>query len=70
MKKRAMPDGYPCKDCKREMRQSCSTPCPRFKIYYAEFMHRCRVACGRETPEKEARYKAYVALQMMADKDF
>ena len=67
--KRNMPKGYPCTTCQRETRQTCSAPCPKFRIYYAKFMHSCRVACGRETPEREARYKAYIALQMMADNE-
>lgn len=67
--KRNMPKGYPCTTCQRETRQTCSAPCPKFRIYYAKFMHRCRIACNRETPEREEQFRKYVALQRLADAD-
>lgn len=58
----AMPEGYPCAKCE----QTCNgQPCVRFKIFYAEFMHRCRVAAGCETPTRERQYRKYVETQTM-----
>lgn len=58
----AMPEGYPCAKCE----QTCNgRPCVRFKIFYAEFMHRCRVATGCETPTRERQYRKYVETQTM-----
>lgn len=64
--KRNMPKGYPCTTCQREARQTCSAPCPKFWIYYAKFMRRCRIACNLETPEREEQFRKYVALQRLA----
>lgn len=58
----AMPEGYPCAKCK----QTCNgRPCVRFKVFYAEFMHQCRVATGCETPTRERQYRKYVETQTM-----
>lgn len=58
----AMPEGYPCAKCE----QTCKgRPCVRFKIFYAEFMHKCRVETGRETPSREKQYRKYVETQTM-----
>ena len=58
----AMPEGYPCAKCVR----TCNAkPCIRFQIFYAEFMHRCRVATGCETPSRERQYRKYVETQTM-----
>lgn len=65
--RRNMPKGYPCATCRRENRLSCSAPCTKFWIFYAKFMHRCREACGRETPEREEQFRKYVVLQRMAE---
>lgn len=52
-----MPEGYPCAKCVR----SCTRqPCIRFRIFYAEFMHKCRVATGCETPEREEQFREHV----------
>lgn len=64
-----MPKGYPCTTCQRETRQTCSAPCPKFRIYYAKFMHRCRIACNRETPDREEQFRKFVALQRLAEAD-
>lgn len=43
----AMPEGYPCAKCEQTCNETCNgRPCIKFKIFYAEFMHRCRVATG------------------------
>lgn len=56
----AMPEGYPCAKCVR----TCNgKPCIRFQIFYAEFIHRCRVATGCETPPRERQYRKYVETQ-------
>lgn len=56
----AMPEGYPCTKCE----QTCNRkPCVRFVIFYAEFMHKCRVAAGCETPTRERQYRKYVETQ-------
>ena len=61
----AMPEGYPCATCVR----SCTIqPCIRFRIFYAEFMHRCRVATGCETPEREEQFREHVKKLNMFDK--
>lgn len=58
----AMPEGYPCAKCE----QTCNgRPCVRFKVFYAEFMHKCRVATGCETPTRERQYRKYVETQTM-----
>ena len=67
--RRNMPKGYPCTTCQRENRQTCSTPCPKFRIYYAKFMHRCRIACNRETPEREEQFRKFVELQRLTEAD-
>ena len=67
--RRNMPKGYPCTTCQREIMQTCSTPCTKFRIYYAKFMHRCRIACNRETPEREEAFRKFVELQRIADAD-
>lgn len=67
--RRDMPKGYPCATCRRENRLSCSAPCPKFRIFYAKFMHRCREACGIETPAREEQFRKFVALQRMAEPD-
>lgn len=67
--RRNMPKGYPCMTCEREIRQTGSTPCPKFRIYYAKFMHRCRIACNRETPEREEAFRKFVELQRLTEAD-
>lgn len=67
--RRNMPKGYPCATCRRENRLSCSAPCTKFWIFYAKFMHRCRIACNRETPEREEQFRKFVALQRLAEAD-
>lgn len=58
----AMPEGYPCAKCE----QTCNgRPCGRLKVFYAEFMHKCRVAAGCETPARERQYRKYVETQTM-----
>lgn len=62
----AMPEGYPCAKCEQTCNETCNgRPCIRFKIFYAEFMHRCRVAAGCETPTREKQYRKYVETQTM-----
>ena len=51
----------PCAGCPRC--KKCNMACSRFRVYYAHFMHCCRVNAGIETPEREAIYEAYVAQQ-------
>ena len=59
-----MPYGYPCATCVR----SCTIqPCVRFRIFYAEFMHKCRVATGCETPEREEQFREHVKTLAMFD---
>ena len=59
-----MPEGYPCAKCAR----SCTIqPCIRFRIFYEEFMHRCRVATGCETPEREEQFREHVKKLAMFD---
>lgn len=58
----AMPEGYPCAKCETTCNDR---PCVRFKIFYAEFMHRCRVATGCETPARERQYRKYIETQTM-----
>ena len=58
----AMPEGYPCDKCAR----SCTIqPCVRFRIFYEEFMHRCRVATGCETPSREEQFREHVKTLAM-----
>ena len=62
----AMPEGYPCAKCEQTCNETCNgRPCIRFKVFYAEFMHRCRVATGCETPSREKQYRKYVETQTM-----
>ena len=57
-----MPEGYPCAKCAR----SCTIqPCVRFRIFYEEFMHKCRVATGCETPSRERKFQEYVETKNM-----
>ena len=59
-----MPDGYPCAKCVR----SCTIqPCIRFRIFYEEFMHKCRVATGCETPSRERKFQEYVETKNTLD---
>lgn len=59
-----MPEGYPCAKCVR----SCTMqPCVRFRIFYEEFMHRCRVASGCETPSREEQFRENVKTLKMFD---
>lgn len=59
-----MPEGYPCSKCVR----SCTIhPCIRFRIFYEEFMHKCRVATGCETPSRERKFQEYVETKNMLD---
>ena len=59
-----MPEGYPCSKCVR----SCTIqPCVRFRIYYEEFMHKCRVATGCETPSREEQFREHVKTLAMFD---
>ena len=61
-----MPEGYPCAKCEQTCKETCNgRQCARFKIFYAEFMHRCRVATGCETPTRERQYHKYVETQTM-----
>lgn len=60
-----MPEGYPCAKCVR----SCTIqPCVRFRIFYEEFMHKCRVATGCETPSREEQFREHVKTLAMFDK--
>ena len=60
----AMPEGYPCDKCVR----SCTIqPCVRFRIFYEEFMHRCRVASGCETPSREEQFREHIKTLAMFD---
>ena len=60
----AMPEGYPCATCVR----SCTIqPCVRFRIFYEEFMHKCRVATGCETPSREEQFREHVKTLAMFD---
>lgn len=61
----AMPEGYPCAQCVRTCH---GNPCIRFKIFYAEFMHKCRVATGCETPSRARQYRKYVETQNMLER--
>ena len=59
-----MPEGYPCSKCAR----SCTIqPCVRFRIFYEEFMHRCRVASGCETPSREEQFREHIKTLAMFD---
>ena len=59
-----MPEGYPCAKCVR----SCTIqPCIRFRIFYEEFMHRCRVATECETPSREEQFREHVKTLAMFD---
>ena len=59
-----MPEGYPCDKCAR----SCTIqPCVRFRIFYEEFMHRCRVASGCETPSREEQFREHIKTLAMFD---
>ena len=61
----AMPEGYPCAKCVL----SCTIqPCVRFRIFYEEFMHACRVATGCETPSREEQFREHVKTLKMFDK--
>ena len=59
-----MPEGYPCAKCAR----SCAIkPCVRFRIFYEEFMHACRVATGCETPSRERKFQECVETKNTLD---
>lgn len=59
-----MPEGYPCAKCAR----SCTIqPCVRFRIFYEEFMHRCRVASGCKTPSREEQFREHIKTLAMFD---
>ncbi len=59
-----MPEGHPCAKCVR----SCTIqPCVRFRIFYEEFMHRCRVATGCETPSREEQFREHIKTLAMFD---
>lgn len=61
----AMPEGYPCAKCVR----SCTIqPCVRFRIFYEEFMHKCRVATGCETPSREEQFREHIKTLAMFDR--
>lgn len=51
-----LPDGYPCEHCER---MTCSSSCPSIWVYYADYMHKVRVAQGLETVEREAKYRVF-----------
>lgn len=42
-------------------------PCVAMRIFYADFMHRCRVAARIETEEREEIYRRYVEAQKRAE---
>lgn len=59
-----MPKDWPCGRCARKR---CSMPCVAMRIFYADFMHRCRVAARVETEEREEIYRKYVEAQKRAE---
>lgn len=60
-----LPADFPCRGCCRAESGTCGQACGRLWIYYADFMHRCRVICGRETPERQTEYEQFVRRQRM-----
>lgn len=59
-----MPKDWPCGRCARKR---CNMPCVAMRIFYADFMHRCRVAARVETEEREEIYRRYVEAQKRAE---
>lgn len=59
-----MPKDWPCGRCTRKR---CNMPCVAMRIFYADFMHRCRVAARIETEEREEIYRKYVEAQKRAE---
>lgn len=59
-----MPKDWPCGRCAKKR---CNVPCVAMRIFYAEFMHRCRVAARIETDEREGIYRKYVDAQMQTE---
>lgn len=60
-----MPRDWPCGRCTRK---HCGVPCVAMRIFYADFMHRCRVAARVETEEREEIYRRYVEVQRNVEK--
>lgn len=59
-----MPKDWPCGRCAKKR---CNIPCVAMRIFYADFMHKCRAAARIETEEREEIYRKYVDAQMQTE---